>query len=98
MKPNIILIMVDQMRGDCLGINGHPVVETPNLDMMAGEGYNFKNAYSAVPSCIAARAALMTGMNQKNHGRVGYKNNVTWNYKNMLAETFAKNDYYTQCV
>ena len=98
MKPNIILIMVDQMRGDCLGINGHPVVETPNLDMMAGEGYNFKNAYSAVPSCIAARAALMTGMNQRNHGRVGYKNNVTWNYKNMLAETFAKNDYYTQCV
>ena len=34
MKPNIVLIMVDQMRGDCLGVNGNEFIETPNLDMM----------------------------------------------------------------
>lgn len=35
MKPNIVLIMVDQMRGDCMGVAGHPIVETPYLDTMA---------------------------------------------------------------
>lgn len=98
MKPNVILIMVDQMRGDCLGINGHPDIETPNLDMMAKEGFNFTKAYSAVPSCIAARAAVITGMKQKNHGRVGYGEGVAWNYENTIASEFAKAGYHTQCV
>lgn len=98
MKPNVILIMVDQMSGDCLGINGHPDIETPNLDMMAKEGFNFTKAYSAVPSCIAARAAVITGMKQKNHGRVGYGEGVPWNYENTIASEFAKAGYHTQCV
>ena len=76
MKPNIVLIMVDQMRGDCLGVNGNEFIETPNLDMMATEGYNFENAYTAVPSCIASRASILTGMSQKSHGRVGYEDGV----------------------
>lgn len=97
-RPNIILIMVDQMRGDFLGINGNDTIDTPNLDMMGRRGYNFKNAYSAVPSCIASRAALMTGMNQRNHGRVGYEDCVPWNYPNMLPEVFAQNGYHTQCI
>lgn len=80
-RPNILLITTDQMRGDCLGILGHPVVETPHLDTMAHRGVIFTNAYSAVPSCIAARAAIMTGLSQKSHGRVGYQDRVEWNYK-----------------
>lgn len=90
--------MVDQMRGDFVGINGNDNIDTPNLDMMARRGYNFKNAYSAVPSCIASRAALMTGMNQRNHGRVGYEDCVPWNYPSMLPEVFAENGYHTQCI
>ena len=68
-KPNIILMMVDQMRYDCIGANGNEIISTPNLDMMVRDGYNFKNAYTAVPTCIASRAALMTGLAQKHHGR-----------------------------
>jgi len=67
------LIVVDQMRGDCMGAAGHPVVETPYLDSMAAEGVRFANACSAVPTCIAARASLLTGLSQRTHGRVGYK-------------------------
>ena len=37
-RPNVLLITVDQMRGDCLGVLGHPVVETPHLDTMAHRG------------------------------------------------------------
>lgn len=98
MKPNIVLIMVDQMRGDCLGVNGNEFIETPNLDMMATEGYNFENAYTAVPSCIASRASILTGMSQKSHGRVGYEDGVLWNYENTIASEFSKAGYHTQCI
>lgn len=98
MNPNIVLIMVDQMRGDCLGVNGNEFIETPNLDMMAAEGYNFENAYTAVPSCIASRASILTGMSQKSHGRVGYEDGVSWNYKNTIASEFSKAGYHTQCI
>ncbi len=98
MKPNIVLMMVDQMRGDCLGVNGNEFIETPNLDMMATEGYNFENAYTAVPSCIASRAAILTGMSQKSHGRVGYEDGVSWNYENTIASEFSKAGYHTQCI
>ncbi len=98
MKPNIVLIMVDQMRGDCLGVNGNEFIETPNLDMMATEGYNFENAYTAVPSCIASRASILTGMSQKSHGRVGYEDGVSWNYENTIASEFSKVCYHTQCI
>ncbi len=98
MKPNVVLIMVDQMRGDCLGVNGNEFIETPNLDMMATCGYNFENAYSAVPSCIAARASVLTGMKPRSHGRVGYEDGVTWNYEHTIASEFSKAGYHTQCV
>lgn len=98
MKPNVILIMTDQMRGDCLGVKGHPVVETPNLDMMARNGILFNRAYSAVPSCIAARCSLMTGLMQRTHGRVGYQDMVPWNYECNLAGEFSKAGYHTQAI
>ncbi len=56
-NTNIVLIMADQFRGDCLGIAGHPDVKTPYLDTLAARGTRFKNAYSAVPTCIATRSS-----------------------------------------
>lgn len=97
-KPNVILIMVDQMRYDCIGVNGNEVISTPNLDMMATQGYNFTNAYTAVPTCIASRAALMTGLSQKHHGRVGYEDGVPWKYNNTLAKEYTRLGYQTECI
>lgn len=97
-QPNILLIMTDQMRGDCLGIAGHPDVKTPYLDTLAAQGVLFDNAYSACPSCIAARAALHTGMSQLNHKRVGYQDGIPWRYPHTLAGELSKAGYYTQCV
>jgi arylsulfatase len=98
MKPNILLITVDQMRWDCLGVMGHPVIETPNLDALADKGVLFRSAYSATPICIPARAAIMTGMSQRSHGRVGYAERIPWNYAHTLAGELAKANYHTQCV
>lgn len=97
-RPNILLITVDQMRGDCMGAAGHPVVETPHLDTMAYKGVMFSNAYSAVPSCIAARASIMTGLSQRTHGRIGYQDRVDWNYDHFLPGELAAAGYHTQCV
>lgn len=97
-RPNIILLMADQMRGDCLGIAGHPDVKTPHLDFLAGEGIRYPNAYSACPSCVPARASLYTGMSQEKTGRVGYQDLVPWRYSHTLAGELSKAGYYTQCV
>ena len=48
-KPNILFIMTDQMRGDCMGIAGHPDVKTPYLDHLASTGVRYTNAYTACP-------------------------------------------------
>lgn len=69
-RPNLLLITTDQQRGDCLGCAGHPVLETPYLDQLAAEGVYFRHAYSAVPACTPARAAILTGMDQWHHGRL----------------------------
>jgi hypothetical protein len=49
LKPDILFLMPDQMRGDCLSLLGHPVVRTPNLDKLAQEGALFRRAYSTCP-------------------------------------------------
>lgn len=97
-RPNIVLIVDDQHRGDCLGIAGHPDVKTPYIDSLATRGILFNNAYTACPSCIPARAALMTGMKQENHKRIGYQDGVPWEYEHTLAGELSKAGYYTQCV
>ena len=84
-RPNILLILCDEMRGDCLGIAGHPDVKTPWLDNLAATGIRYAHAYSATPTCIPARAAIHTGMCQEHHGRVGYQDGVRWDYPHTLA-------------
>lgn len=71
-RPDILLIMPDQMRGDCLSVLGHPAVRTPRMDGLAREGVLFRKAYATVPSCIPARYALLTGASPQASGVVGY--------------------------
>jgi arylsulfatase A-like enzyme len=97
-QPNIIFILTDQWRGDCLGVLGHPSVETPNLDEMARHGTLFTASYSACPSCIAARASLFTGLRPTTHGRLGYEDGVPWRYKDTLCEVLGRAGYQTHCV
>ena len=97
-QPNIVLIMTDEMRGDCMGIAGHPDVKTPYLDSLAAQGIYYPNAYSACPSCVPARACLHTGLSPEHTGRVGYQDRVDWNYGCTMASELAKAGYYTQCV
>jgi len=67
-RPNIILFITDQQRGDCLGIEDHPVLQTPYLDEMASSGVRFRRGYAACPVCVPARRTLMTGRKPSNQG------------------------------
>ncbi|MBN9010292.1 MAG: alkaline phosphatase family protein, partial [Rhizobiales bacterium] len=67
MRPNVLLITADQWRGDCLGIAGHPVVKTPNIDRLASRGTWFARHYTQCSPCGPSRASLYTGLYQMNH-------------------------------
>jgi arylsulfatase A-like enzyme len=71
--PDMLLVMPDQMRGDCLSILKHPVVRTPQLDRLAEAGALFRRAYTTVSSCIPARYALLTGLYPQTSGVVGFR-------------------------
>lgn len=60
-KPNIIFLLTDQWRASATGYAGDPNVKTPNLDHLAKESINFRNAVSVCPVCTPYRASLMTG-------------------------------------
>ena len=67
MAPNVLLITLDQFRGDCLSAAGHPLVRTPNLDALTAEGVRFARHYSQASPCAPGRAALYTGTYQMNN-------------------------------
>ncbi len=60
-KPNVIIILADDLGYGDLGCYGHPSIRTPNLDRMAREGMRFTDFYSAAEVCTPSRAALLTG-------------------------------------
>lgn len=72
-RPNILLIMPDQMRGDCLGLEGHPSLLTPNMDEIGAKGAHFRRAYTTCASCIPARRSLLTGQFPATNGMVGFQ-------------------------
>ncbi len=68
--PNIVVILVDDLRWDDLAVAGHPFVETPAIDRMAREGVRFLNAFAATPLCSPSRASILTGQYAHTHGIV----------------------------
>lgn len=65
---NVLLIMVDQHRADCLGCYGNQIVQTPNIDKLAASGIRFNNAYTPTPVCTPARASIQCGLYAHKHG------------------------------
>lgn len=60
-RPNILLLLPDQMRATAMGCDGNAQVKTPHIDRLAAEGIRFKRTYANVPVCCPARAILLTG-------------------------------------
>src|SRR5262252_9365316 len=68
-RPNIVLIISDQFRWDCIGAMGlNPMNLTPNLDQMASRGVIFESAFASNPVCAPARGSIFTGQYPTRHG------------------------------
>lgn len=67
-RPNVILILMDDMGWRDVGFMGNSFVETPHLDRLAKEGLVFTQAYASAPNCAPTRACLMSGQYTPRHG------------------------------
>lgn len=66
-RPNVVLVLADDLRADALSFSGGPI-ETPNLDWLAQHGVWFENAYVPTSLCTPSRASLLTGRYPHAHG------------------------------
>lgn len=73
-NPNIIFILVDDMRWDEFGNAGHPYLKTPHIDRLASEGFKFTNAFCSTPLCSPSRASFLTGQYAHHHGIIDNTN------------------------
>jgi len=67
-RPNIIVLLCDDLGYGDISCFAHPKIQTPHLDQLASEGMKLTHCYSAAPVCSSSRAGLMTG---RNHNRLG---------------------------
>jgi len=95
-RPNFLIFMTEQHRGDCLGIDGHPVLLTPNMDEIGGKGCRFSRAYSTCPVCVPARRSLLSGQFPSTHGFLG-NCSIEWDGPTIAGE-LSKVGYHTSWV
>jgi arylsulfatase A-like enzyme len=67
-RPNILVILVDDLRFDEFGAGGHPYMKTPGIDRIAHEGALFDRAFHTTPICSPNRASILTGQYASRHG------------------------------
>ena len=71
-RPNIILLIADDLGYGELGCQGNTQIPTPNIDAIAAKGVRFTAGYVSAPNCSPSRAGILTGKFQT---RFGYENN-----------------------
>ena len=82
-RPNILFLLADDMRPDCIAALGNPDIQTPNLDRLVERGMTFTRATCSYPICVVSRAEILTGMHGWENGVSGmrgskFADNVTF--------------------
>jgi arylsulfatase A-like enzyme len=96
-RPNILILLADQWRGQAIGYAGDPNVKTPNLDRLAATGADFKNAVSSMPVCTPFKASLITGQRPLTDGV--FMNDVRLDTNaTTIAKVLDKNGYQTGLI
>jgi len=95
-KPNVFMIVLDDLNNYVGVMGGHPQAQTPNIDQLANEGILFSNAHSNVPICMPSRASFMNGILPSTSGTWGFNNwlkNKTLINSKSLPEYVRENGY-----
>lgn len=91
MRKNILILLADQLRSDCLGCSLKYDIKTPNIDSLAKKGMMFRNAYTPIPVCAPARQALLSGLHPDSFGAM-------WNYDFFMTPTLSPGATWTEAL
>jgi arylsulfatase A-like enzyme len=94
-KPNIILLMADDLGWGDVGYNGNKIIQTPHLDQMAKEGIRFDRFYSASAVCSPTRASCLIGRNPFRTGVFNANNGILRPEEITLPEVLKEQGYTT---
>lgn len=97
-RPNVLLIICDDLNDFVTGYGGHPQARTPNLERLAATGVCFTRNYSNNPICAPSRSSFLTGIyphtSKNHHFATWYRNPVLKNSRTMM-DYFRENGYFT---
>lgn len=81
------VILSDQLRADCVGCYGNPIIQTPNINALAATGSRFSLAFSQHPQCAPSRASLLTG-------RYPHVNSAVSNHTTTASQEITLGEYF----
>ena len=94
---NVLFLMTDQHKPDCLGVEGDRIARTPNIDAFAKTAVRFSNAYCANPVCTPSRASILTGLHTHNHRT--WNNGTPWPFEHKtMAHAFSNAGYMSALI
>ncbi len=94
-RPNIILIIGDDIGWNDIGCFGNPKIKTPNIDKLAGEGLRFTNAYLTASSCSPSRCSIITGRYPHNNGEAAELHGRLPYHLSLFPKVLKEAGYYT---
>jgi iduronate 2-sulfatase len=96
-KPNVILIICDDLNTDLQGYDGHPQAQTPNLHKLMDSGMSFQQAHCTIPICAPSRSSFLTGIYPHKSANFGFgkwfENEMLNNSKTIFGH-FKENGYH----
>lgn len=94
---NVLLVMADQMRADCLqAVN--PRIKTPNIQRLVDRGILFTRAYAPTPVCLPCRTSVLTGQYPSTHGAMHNECTLPRDHPSTIAAEFTRAGYYTHVI
>ena len=96
-RPNVIFMLSDQLRFDCVACYGNSIIQTPHIDALASRGTRFANAFAQHPQCVPSRASILTGRYPHINGAIS-NFTATGPHEMTLGELFRSNGYRTVAV
>ena len=94
-RPNVLFVLMDDMRWDYMGCAGHPVIKTPALDRLAREGARFTNAFVSLSLCSPSRATFLTGLYAHVHGVLDNRTPLDFSRLTTFPQRFQHGGYRT---
>ncbi len=94
-RPNVIVILLDDVRADVFGCSGHPFSKTPGIDSLAADGVQFRNAFVAISLCSPSRATILSGCRPQRTGVFGNRGRELDERVESFPEAFQRAGYRT---